>query len=112
MNKTQLKIEALKGIENRTAMQSVYLANAEYKIECKTMSKVYKEVSESKYASEILDGAKIPTFNEFCKAIKPNESRLYSVYQGFLTLKKFRKVTNVEKAAKKAARQNKNAAKK
>jgi hypothetical protein len=112
MNKEIAKIEALKGIENRTAMQSVYLANATHKIENKTMSKVYRSVCESPYANEILDGAKMPTFNEFCKAMKPNESRLYSVYQGFLTLKKFRKVTNVEKAAKKAARQNKATAKK
>lgn len=112
MNKTQSKIEALKGIENRTGMQSVYLANAEYKIESKTMSKVFRAVTESPYASEILDGAEMPTFAQFCEAMKPNESRLYSVYQGFLTLKKFRKVTNVEKAAKKAARQSKNTAKK
>ena len=112
MNKIQSKIEALKGIENRTAMQSVYLANAEYKIESKTMSKVYRAVSESPYAAEILDGAPMPEFRLFCEAMKPNESRLYSVYNGFMCLKKFRKVTNVEKAAKKAARQSKNTAKK
>jgi hypothetical protein len=112
MNKTQSKIEALKGIENRSAMQSVYLANAEYKIESKTMSKVFRAVTESPYAAEILDGAEMPTFAQFCEAMKPNESRLYSVYQGFITLKKFRKVTNVEKTAKKAARQSKATAKK
>jgi hypothetical protein len=112
MNKTQLKAAELKGIENRTAMQSVYLANAEYKIESKTMSKVFRAVTESEYASEILDGAEMPSFAQFCEAMKPNESRLYSVYQGFLTLKKFRKITNVEKTAKKAERQNKATAKK
>jgi len=112
MNKLISKIETLQAIEKRTAMQSVYLANAEYKIESKTMSKVYRAVSESPYAAEILDGSPMPEFRLFCEAMKPNESRLYSVYQGFLTLKKFRKVSKVEKTAKKAARQNKATAKK
>ena len=112
MNKEISRIEALKGIENRTAMQSVYLANATHKIENKTMSKVYRSVCESPYAAEIYGSDVLPSFKDFCGEMKQNESQLYSVYQGFMTLKRLRPITNVEKTAKKAARQNKNAAKK
>lgn len=106
------KIETLQAIENRTSMQSVYLANAVHKVENKSMSKVYRAVCESPYAAEIYGSDVLPSFKDFCAAMKQNESQLYSVYQGFMTLKRLRPVSNVEKAAKKAARQNKNTAKK
>lgn len=109
------KIETLQAIENRTSMQSVYLANAVHKVENKTLSKVYRAVCESPYAAEIYGSKTLPTFNEFADKMKKNESGLYSVYQGFLTLKALRANTSVgkkEAAAAKVARQNKkNAAK-
>lgn len=110
MNKVIAKIEELKAVETRTAMQSVYLANAVHKVENKTLSKVYRSVCESEYAAEIYGSKTLPTFNEFADKMKKNESGLYSVYQGFLTLKALRANTAIgkkEAAAAKVKRQNK-----
>ena len=112
MNKVIAKIEELKAVENRTAMQSVYLANAVHKIENKSMSKVYRSVCENEYAVEIYGSEKLPTFKEFCGAMKQNETGLYSVYAGLIALKRLRPQTAKEKTAAKVARQNKTAAKK
>lgn len=115
MNKVIAKIEELKTVEKRTTMQSVYLANAVHKIENKTLSKVYRSVCESEYAAEIYGSKTLPTFNVFADKIKKSETGLYSVYQGFLTLKALRANTAIgkkEAASAKVARQNKkNAAK-
>lgn len=109
------KIEELKAVENRTAMQSVYLANAVHKIENKSMSKVYRSVCENEYAVEIYGSKTLPTFKVFCGAMKQNETGLYSVYAGFMALKRLRANTAIgkkEAAAAKVKRQNKkNAAK-
>lgn len=115
MNKVIQKIEELKAVENRTAMQNVYLANAVHKIENKSLSKVYRAVCESEFAADIYGSKTLPTFNVFADKIKKSESGFYSVYQGFLTLKALRANTAIgkkEAAAAKVARQNKkNAAK-
>lgn len=93
--------------ENKTTFDFVKLANVTDKIENKTLSKVYKNVIASPYATNIVGKSKMPTFKEFAEKMKVKDT--YSNWDGYLCLSKF----NVKnETAKKVARQNKATAKK
>ena len=104
-SKTLNTIETLKGKESKTSFDFVRLANAEYKVESKTASNVYKVVTASVYLGEILGKSETPTFKQF--VAKLPKKTFYSVYDGFMTLRKFNKV---ETQQRKATRQNKKTA--
>lgn len=93
--------------ENKSIFDFVKLANVTDKIENKTLSKVYKNVIGSPYASQIVGKSKMPTFKEFAEKMKIKDS--YSNWDGYLCLSKF----NIKnETAKKVARQNKATSKK
>ena len=101
------KYEALKTQGTLTLTQLGYLANAKYKIEDRSLSKVYKVVSELSDAKELLGNSPMPTFKQFAEAMPIKD--FYSVYEGIRTLIKFNKASAT---ATKVARQNKATAKK
>ena len=105
-------INAIKSQETKTAFDLQKLANAIYKVEAKSISHVYKQVStlysESTELGEVvreLAGAKLPTFKAFATAYKGTPCLWY----GFATL---RKLNPKFKLAEKVKRQNKATAKK
>ena len=91
-------VETLTNKENRTKNEAVRLATAENKVENRSLSKVYKEVTNSQYCAEILGTYAVPTFAEFAAKIKPKQ--FYSIYEGFLCLAKF----NLSEVAKNKAK--------
>ena len=105
-------INAIKAQDERTAFDLQKLANAIYKVEAKSISHVYKQVSalygEQTELGEVvreLTGAKLPTFKAFATAYKGTPCLWY----GFATL---RKLNPKFKLAEKVKRQNKATAKK
>jgi hypothetical protein len=112
------KKDLLISTENRTRKQNVSLATAWSKLENRTLSNLYKAINNNPYSVDVYGFKTLPTFNDFCAAIKPNETRLYSEYVAFLTLGRMgaekvkANMTNAEKTAVKVARQNKATAKK
>lgn len=104
-SKTLTTIETLTAKEEKTSFDFVRLANAEYKVESKTASSVFKVVTASKHLSDILGKSEIPTFKQF--VAKLPKKPMYSIYDGFMTLRKFNKV---EAQQRKASRQNKKTA--
>lgn len=105
-------INAIKSQETKTAFDLQKLANAIYKVEAKSISHVYKQVStlysESTELGEVvreLAGAKLPTFKAFATAYKGTPC----LWFGFATL---RKLNPKFKLAEKVKRQNKATAKK
>jgi len=116
MSKATIKavetINAIKGQESQTAFDLQKLANAIYKVEAKSISHIYKQVSalysESTELGEVvreLAGTKMPTFKAFATAYKGTPCLWY----GFATL---RKLNPKFKLAEKVKRQNKATAKK
>lgn len=103
--KTLSTIEALIAKESKNSFDFVRLANAEYKVESKTASNVYKVVTASAHLQEILGKSEVPTFKEFVAKLPAKQ--FYSTYDGFLTLRKFNKS---EAQKRKAAKQDKNVA--
>ena len=101
------KYETLKAKGTLTLTQLGYLANAKYKIEDRSLSKVYKVVSELSDAKELLGKSTMPTFKAFAEAMPVKE--FYSVYDGIRTLIKFNKASAL---ATKVQRQDKATAKK
>ena len=72
MKKVNETVETLIAKETRTRFESVRLANALYKKESRTLSKIYKELSKaegelSEVISEILGEYKFPEFKEFVR---------------------------------------------
>jgi hypothetical protein len=116
--KTIAKKETLIATENRTRKQNISLATAWSKLENRTLSNLYKMIKNNPYSVDVYGFQTLPTFNEFCAAIKPNETRLYSEYVAFLTLGRMgaekvkANMSKVEKTAVKVAKQNKAIAKK
>lgn len=105
-------INAIKSQETKTAFDLQKLANAIYKVEAKSISHVYKQVSalygEPTELGEVvreLAGAKMPTFKAFATAYKGTPC----LWFGFATL---RKLNPKFKLAEKVKRQNKAVAKK
>lgn len=114
---SQLKIEArIKGLleiqatRALTMRELIYLANAEEKLESKTISRVYREL-ELKYKAGnerlllMLGKGDFPTFKDW--ASKMPVKNQYSYYSGLECLAKF---NNVAKTATKVQRQNKKVA--
>lgn len=101
------KYEGLKAQGTLTLTQLGYLANAKYKIEDRSLSKVYKAVCELPDINELLGKSAMPTFKAFADAMPKKE--FFSVYDGIRTIIKFNKASVV---ATKVARQNKATAKK
>ena len=116
MSKATIKavetINTIKAQETKSAFDLQKLANAIYKVEAKSISHIYKQVSalysESTELGDIvreLAGAKMPTFKAFATAYKGTPCLWY----GFATL---RKLNPKFKLAEKVKRQNKATAKK
>ena len=105
-------INTIKAQEKKSAFDLQKLANAIYKVEAKSISHIYKQVtalySEQSELGEVvreLAGAKLPTFKAFATAYKGSPCLWY----GFATL---RKLNPKFKLAEKVKRQNKATAKK
>jgi histone deacetylase complex regulatory component SIN3 len=116
MSKETLKavetINAIKAQETKSSFDLQKLANAVYKVEAKSISHIYKQVttlySESTELGDIvreLAGLKLPTFKAFATTYKGTPCLWY----GFATL---RKLNPKFKLADKVKRQNKAIAKK
>lgn len=105
-------INTIKAQEKKSAFDLQKLANAIYKVEAKSISHIYKQVtalySEQSELGEVvreLAGKKLPTFKAFATAYKGSPCLWY----GFATL---RKLNPKFKLAEKVKRQNKATAKK
>lgn len=98
-------IETLKSKEEKTSFDFVRLANAEFKVESKTASNIYKVVTASEHLSDILGKSETPTFKQFVAKLK--DKPMYSVYDGFMTMRKF---NSAEAQIAKAVRQSKKVA--
>jgi len=105
-------INTIKAQETKSAFDLQKLANAIYKVEAKSISHVYKQVSalygEQTELGEVvreLAGKKLPTFKAFATAYKGSPC----LWFGFATL---RKLNPKFKLAEKVKRQNKATAKK
>lgn len=116
MSKSTVKavetINTIKAQETKSAFDLQKLANAIYKVEAKSISHVYKQVSalygEPTELGEVvreLAGTKLPTFKAFATAYKGTPC----LWFGFATL---RKLNPKFKLAEKVKRQNKATAKK
>jgi uncharacterized protein HemY len=99
MNKAKETVEKLTALESRNQYQAKLLLNAKFKIEQKSLSKLYKEM-QALDTSEILGKSKFPTFKEF--AAKMPQKELFSMYECLSCLCKF---NNAEKQVKRAAKQ-------
>lgn len=105
-------IKAIKAQETKSAFDLQKLANAIYKVEAKSISHVYKQVTalynEQSELGEVvreLAGKKLPTFKAFATAYKGSPCLWY----GFATLRKLNPKFKLEAKVK---RQNKATAKK
>ena len=106
-------IKTLKGKKERTQFETLRLVNQMYKIENRSLSKIYKDLSSPSpeiqtLISEILGKSQFPTFAQF-KAKAKKEQIYFSVYSGLLIVKQFNKIA---KTRVKVAKQNKATAKK
>lgn len=99
MNKVKQTIEKLDSLEIRTQYQAKLLLNAKFKLEQKSLSKLYKEM-QALDTSEILGKSKFPTFKDF--AAKMPQKELFSMYECLTVLCKF---NMAEKQVKRAAKQ-------
>jgi membrane protein involved in colicin uptake len=101
------KLEALK-LSAKSSFDFVKLANLTDKIEDKTLSAIFKKVTQSAYLLDIVGGENnVPTFNEF-KALAPTKV-FFSNWDGYMLLRKF---NAKEVLTSKVERQNKAVAKK
>jgi len=113
INKAKESIKTLSNKETRTNYESVRLANAIFKVESKTLSKVYKELKTAEgdlknAITEVLGKKTLPSFAEFRTKAKEGKE-FFSVWDGLNMLSKF----NVKaQLAKKAKTQQKREAKK
>ena len=112
MSKVSATVETLSAKETRTRFESVRLANALYKKESRTLSKIYKELSKaegelSEVISEILGEYKFPEFKEFVKKA-PENKEYFSIWNGLNMIKKFNlKAEQKKKAAKQQVKESK-----
>ena len=101
-------IKTLKAKKERSQFETLRLVNQMYKIENRSLSKIYKDLSSPSpeiqaLISEILGKSQFPTFAEF-KAKAKKEQIYFSVYSGLLIVKQFNKIA---KTRVKVAKQNK-----
>ena len=106
-------IKTLKAKKERSQFETLRLVNQMYKIENRSLSKIYKDLSNPSpeiqaLISEILGKSQFPTFAQF-KAKAKKEQIYFSVYSGLLIVKQFNKIA---KTRIKVAKQNKATAKK
>lgn len=106
-------IKTLKAKKERSQFETLRLVNQMYKIENRSLSKIYKDLSNpspeiQSLISEILGKSQFPTFAQF-KAKAKKEQIYFSVYSGLLIVKQFNKIA---KTRVKVAKQNKATAKK
>jgi len=112
MNKVSATVETLSAKKTRTRFESVRLANALYKKESRTLSKIYKELSNAEgelaeVINEILGDYKFPEFKEFVKKA-PENKEYFSIWNGLNMIKKFNlKAEQKKKAAKQQAKEAK-----
>lgn len=112
INATIESLKAKKETDGLTMTEYKRLINALYKVEDKTLSRVYKNLSKpttdelAQLIKEMLGRSKFPTFKAFAEAM-PNRY-YYSIWNGLNVLAKFNKL-NATKV--KAAKQNKETAK-
>jgi len=101
-------IKTLKAKKERSQFETLRLVNQMYKIENRSLSKIYKDLSNPSpeiqaLISEILGKSQFPTFAQF-KAKAKKEQIYFSVYSGLLIVKQFNKIA---KTRIKVAKQNK-----
>ena len=106
-------IKTLKAKKERSQFETLRLINQMYKIENRSLSKIYKDLSNPSteiqaLISEMLGKSEFPTFAQF-KAKAKKEQIYFSVYSGLLIVKQFNKIA---KTRSKVAKQNKATAKK
>jgi len=101
-------IKTLKAKKERSQFETLRLVNQMYKIENRSLSKIYRELANpsteiQSLISEMLGKSEFPTFAQF-KA-KAKQGQIYfSVYSGLLIVKQFNKIA---KTRSKVAKQNK-----
>jgi membrane protein involved in colicin uptake len=101
------KLEALKS-NAKSSFDFVKLANLTDKIEDKTLSAIFKKVTQSAYIIDICGSAEnVPTFNQFKD--KAPQKVFFSNWDGYMILRKF---NAKELLTSKVERQNKAVAKK
>ena len=96
------------GLTTDTARKNISHFCQMYKIENRSLSKIYKDLSNpsqeiQSLISEILGKSQFPTFAQF-KAKAKKEQIYFSVYSGLLIVKQFNKIA---KTRSKVAKQNK-----
>ena len=101
-------IKTLKAKKDRSQFETLRLVNQMYKIENRSLSKIYKELANPSaeiqaLISEILGKSQFPTFAQF-KAKAKKGQIYFSVYSGLLIVKQFNKIARTRS---KVARQNK-----
>ena len=103
--KLELTIETLAAKKDKTTNELVRLVNAKMKLENKSLSKVYKNLTKdvssdiAEMIKDILGKAKFPTFKDFCSEMKEKPS--YSNYDGLLCLGRFNKIARTNAKLKK-----------
>lgn len=106
-------IKTLSKKSDRTQFETLRLINQMYKIENRSLSKIYKELANPSteikaLISEMLGKSDFPTFAQF-KAKAKKGQIYFSVYSGLLIVKQFNKIARTRAKVK---RQNKVTAKK
>ncbi len=101
-------IQTLNAKDERTAFDSVRLANQLFKIENRSLSKVYNELKNSsgdieKADAEVFGKSSIPTFKAFKNEAKQGQE-FFSIYAGLMMLKKFNKAAKQKARAKRQSK--------
>ena len=97
-----------------TIQETKYKANALMFFECKSLSKIFNELTKSKNAEvlqlvkDILGSSTMPSFKAFSDKAKEGQ-KFFSLWDGFNILAKFNKKAQIQK---RVSRQNKATAKK
>lgn len=101
-------IKTLSKKSDRTQFETLRLINQMYKIENRSLSKIYRELANPTQEikiliSEMLGKSEFPTFSQFKAKVKKGQI-YFSVYSGLLMLKQFNKIARTRAKVK---RQNK-----
>ena len=99
--KADLTIKTIKAKKEKTSYDWVRLINAQSKIEDKSLSKVYKRLTELSESQKVgvLGKSKFPSFKEFQKSATKGKD-YFSLYGGLMILKKFNASENRKAKAK------------
>lgn len=99
LRNTVAKFEAKKVNDVLTVRESVYLANALYKLDNKSASKLYKDVQNLPEAIEVLGKANFPEFKIFVASL-PNKD-FFSFYDALNVLARMNKASQQATKVKK-----------